>query len=404
MFYGWVVVGAAFMVTLVGFGSAYTFGSFVDALQAEFGASRGAVSLVFSLAGFLYFGFGLVSGPLADRHGSRLLAVIGMSLVSLGLVLAAFAQSLEQVCIAYGLGVGLGVGCAYVPAVAAVQRWFSLRRGLASGLAVSGIGLGTLFMPLLATALIAAHGWRTAYLILGVLVAVLGIGAALLLEDDPRRRGLGPDGGPAPAEGQAVPRPGVSVAMAVRSPRFIGLYAACFVCSIGVFIPFVHVVPYAMDHQVAPARAVLLLGAIGIGSTAGRFVLGGVADRVGRDRFLIAAYLGMGASLAIWAVAESLVGLAAFTLLFGLFYGGWVAILPALAADHFGPRHLSSIIGTLYTSVAVGTLVGPTAAGYIFDASGSYFLPILVAIAANVVAALIAIATLRTASPLAATR
>ena len=76
-FYGWCVVAAAFVVTLIGFGSAYTFSSFVESLQREFGASRGSVSLVFSFAGFLYFGLGIVSGPLADRWGARRLGAWG---------------------------------------------------------------------------------------------------------------------------------------------------------------------------------------------------------------------------------------------------------------------------------------------------------------------------------------
>src|SRR6266700_6965620 len=123
LFYGWFVVAAAFAVTFVGFGSAYTFSAFVEPLQRDFAASRGSVSLVFSLAGFLYFGLGIVSGPLADRFGSRAFAVTGMILTGLGLVAASIARSLAEVYAAYGLGVGLGVGCSYVPAVGAVQRW-----------------------------------------------------------------------------------------------------------------------------------------------------------------------------------------------------------------------------------------------------------------------------------------
>src|SRR3982750_1066571 len=107
IFYGWFVVAAAFAITFVGFGSAYTFSAFVESLQKEFGASRGSVSLVFSLAGFLYFGLGIVSGPLADRWGSRRLAVIGMILVGVGLAVAGAARSLAEVYTAYGLGVGL---------------------------------------------------------------------------------------------------------------------------------------------------------------------------------------------------------------------------------------------------------------------------------------------------------
>src|SRR5216684_6375802 len=88
IFYGWFVVAAAFGVTFVGFGCAYTFSAFLESLQRDFGASRGSVSSVFSLAGFLYFGLGVVSGPLADRFGSRRLAVTGMILTGLGLAIA----------------------------------------------------------------------------------------------------------------------------------------------------------------------------------------------------------------------------------------------------------------------------------------------------------------------------
>src|SRR5215475_3860794 len=111
-FYGWFVVMAAFAVTLVGFGSAYTFSSFVESVQHEFGASRGAVSLVFSLAGALYFGLGVLSGPLADRWGAKKLAMLGMALVGIGLALAGQARTILQVYLAYGLGIGLGVGFA----------------------------------------------------------------------------------------------------------------------------------------------------------------------------------------------------------------------------------------------------------------------------------------------------
>src|SRR4051812_20419813 len=245
IFYGWFVVSAAFAVTFVGFGCTYTFSAFIEPLQREFGASRGSVSLVFSLAGFLYFGLGIVSGRLADRFGSRCLAVAGMILTGLGLMAASAARSLVEVYTAYGLGVGIGVGCAYVPAIGAVQRWFVRRRGFASGLAVSGIGVGTLLMPPLAALLIESLGWRGAYFALGALAAVLGGGMALLLENDPRARGLNPDGDPLQPGSSSGRADGASVREAIGSPQFISLYAACLICSFGLFVPFVQLVPYA---------------------------------------------------------------------------------------------------------------------------------------------------------------
>lgn len=397
IFYGWFVVAAAFAVTLLGFGSAYTFSAFVESLQRDFGASRGSVSLVFSLAGFLYFGLGIVSGPLADRFGSRRLAVAGMILVGLGLAAASAARSLLEVYAAYGLGVGLGVGCAYVPAIGAVQRWFVRRRGFASGLAVSGIGVGTLVMPPLASFLIEALGWRGAYLALGALAAAVGGAMALLIENDPRDRGLGPDGDPPPSGAQPARAEGATVSEAIHSRHFVSLYAACLICSFGVFVPFVHLVPYARDHGAAPSSAVLLLGVIGVGSTAGRFFLGGLADRMGRQLSLLLMFAGMAFALAVWVISTNLWQLAAFAFVYGVFYGGWVAVLPAVVMDYFGGRNVSGIIGILYTSVAFGTLIGPSAAGYAFDLSQSYTLPILASAGANIVAAVIVAATSRAA-------
>jgi OFA family oxalate/formate antiporter-like MFS transporter len=399
IFYGWLVVAGAFFITLMGFGAAYSFSAFVESLQRDFAASRGSVSLVFSLAGFLYFGLGVISGPLADRWGARRLAVLGMILTGLGLALASMARNLNEVYAAYGLGVGLGVGCSYVPTLGAVQRWFVKRRGFASGLAVSGIGVGTLVMPYLASFFIDAFGWRNAYLILGCLAAIIGGGMALLIENDPRDRGLSPDGDPLQPKLQQEQPQSFSVRDAITSRRFVSLYAAALIASFGTFVPFVHLVPYALDHGIPQSSAVLLLGAIGVGSTAGRFFLGSLADRMGRRHALIMIYVGMALALTVWACSANVWALAAFAFAFGVFYGGWVAIMPSVVMDFFGGRNVSGIIGALYTSVAIGTLIGPTAAGYVFDISHSYTLPILASICGNLIAAAITISMSNVAAP-----
>jgi MFS family permease len=137
---------------------------------------------------------------------------------------------------------------------------------------------------------------------------------------------------------------------------------------------------------------VLLLGVIGIGSTAGRFFLGGLADKIGRQLATLMMFVGMALSLAVWVFATGLWALAVFAFIYGVFYGGWVALLPALVMDYFGGRNVGSLIGILYTSVAFGTLIGPSAAGFAFDLSHSYTLPIVASACANIIAAAIMIA------------
>ena len=137
----------------------------------------------------------------------------------------------------------------------------------------------------------------------------------------------------------------------------------------------------------------LLLGIIGVGSTAGRFFLGGLADRMGRQSALLLLFVGMAIALAMWTISTTFWPLAGFAFVYGMIYGAWVAVLPAVVMDYFGGRNVSGIIGILYTSVAFGTLIGPSAAGFAFDLTHDYTLPILAGAAANIVAAIIVVMT-----------
>jgi predicted MFS family arabinose efflux permease len=227
------------------------------------------------------------------------------------------------------------------------------------------------------------------YLILGVLAVIAGASMALFIENDPRDRGLGPDGDPPQDPSPSLRAPSASIKEALRSQQFIGLYAACLFCAFGAFVPFVHLVPYAIDHGMAPAFAALLLSAIGIGSALGRFFLGWLADRFGRELSLVAMFAGMALALFAWALSTGFWPLAGFALVFGTAYGGWVALLPAVVMDYFGGRNVTSLIGILYTSAAFGTLIGPAAAGFAFDFAHSYLTPILTSAICNVIAAMV---------------
>jgi MFS family permease len=372
VFAGWWVVAGAFVCMLTGYAVAYSFAAFFGVLEAEFGAQRGETSLVFSISAFLYFSLGLPAGLIADRIGPRPVVAGGLLVISLGLVLASQATALWHVYLGYSLGVGLGVGLSYVPSVAAVQRWFVRRRGAASGLAVAGIGVGTLIGAPLAHELIAAIGWRRTYLALAVIAAVGAVVAGLLIRPPPQHYGLGPDGDPPAPGGANVIAPGLTLGEAVRSRPFWLIYTAATLMSFGLFAPFVHLVPYARDIGLGEGFGVMLIVLLGVGSTLGRFLFASVTNWLGRRMSFAAMCVGTGAMLVMWAVSTSGPALIVFALLFGAFYGGFVAIAPSLAADYFGGRALGSVIGALYGGVAFGALLGAPVAGYAYDFFGSY--------------------------------
>jgi MFS family permease len=388
---GWMVVAGAFGVMFATFGVAYSFSVFFTSLQQTFGASRGEISLIFSIAVPLYYLVGAISGPIADRFGSRLTCLFGVAIGGAGLIFAAQADALWQVYLGFGIGMGLGIGFSFVPSLAAVQRWFVRRRGLASGIAVSGIGLGTLVVPPIATELIYLLGWRHAWIALGVFIILFGGMAALLTDNAPEQRGATADGGiisPHATGGTSIVE-GFSLREAMTSRAFLLLYFALVVIWIGASMPFVHLVPYAEDHGLTHGAAVVIFGLVGVGSLAGRFALGGLADRLGRRRLLTAMFVGLALAQLWWLVATAGWQLALFALIFGACYGGFVALYPSITVDYFGPRNASGIIGLLYTGGAAGSFVGPKLAGDLFDRFGSYTASIGIGAASALIAVIL---------------
>lgn len=372
MFAGWWVVAGAFLCMLTSYAVAYSFAAFFGALETEFGARRGETALVFSISAFLYFLLGLPAGLIADRTGPRPVVIGGLVLISVGLVVAAHATALWQVYLGYGLGVGLGVGLSYVPSVAAVQRWFVRRRGTASGIAVAGIGVGTLIGAPLAHQMIGVMGWRHTYLALAILTLFGAIASGILIRSSPERYGLAPDGDPPAPAGQPAVSPGLTLGEAVRTHPFWAIYIGALLMSFGLFVPFVHLAPFASDVGLGEGFGVLLIVLLGVGSTVGRFLFASITNWLGRRLSFALMYIGAGTMLVMWSQFSSAPALVAFALLFGAFYGGFVAIAPSLAADYFGGRALGSVIGALYSGVAFGALLGSPVAGYAYDFFGSY--------------------------------
>jgi predicted MFS family arabinose efflux permease len=174
---------------------------------------------------------------------------------------------------------------------------------------------------------------------------------------------------------------------AVRTRNFWVLYVTLGLSGFGVFVPLVHIGPYAMDAGHPESVAVLLVSLIGLGSLVGRFGIGFVTGRFGRTRSLALMYLGMAAMLLLWWGSTGVAALSVMAVGFGIAYGGFVATFPTVVMDLFGARALSGIIGCIYTAAGVGTLFGPPIAGAAFDATGSYAAPIVGAAALNLVAA-----------------
>ncbi len=347
------MVAAAVMSTFATFSVAYSFGAFFESMAEEFDVGSSATSLFFSLTVSLSFVFGLFTGRWADTVGPKKVLLAGAASLVVGLLLTAAAPSIWTGYLTYGLGVGFAMACGYVPMVATVGGWFLKRRAMAIGVAVAGIGLGTLVGSPLAAWLIEQFSWRTTYVIFAA-----GGGALMLIAAS--LASVGPA-----AVNAAKPR---SLVDLYKDSRFALLHISIVFGTFALFVPFVFLGTYATDRSVSEVKAAALVGLIGGVSVVGRLGLGGLGDKFDTLTVYEFSFGLMAASHVIWLTAgDSYPMLVTYAVVLGLGYGGFIALSPAVVADLFGMEGLGGLIGTLYTGAAVGSLAGPPFAGFLID-------------------------------------
>jgi len=312
-------------------------------------------ALMFSLTTCFYFLGGVVTGRLADRFGPRRVVMVGAVSMGIGLFLTSLVQAIWVGFITYGVGVGTATACGYVPMVATVGGWFNKRRTVALGLAVAGIGAGTLICAPLAASLIDRYGWRTTY----VIFAIGGMAALLIASIGAVKPPIVGDGG------------AVDLRALTRDRRFLTLYSASLITTMALFTPFVFVKTYATDRGIPSGRAAALIGLIGASSIVGRLGLGALGAKVGPVRLMQASFGVMAGSYAIWLVADGRYSvLVTFAIVLGVGYGGFIALSPAAVAVMFGTNGMATILGATYTGAGIGGLIGPPLAGAIIDGAG----------------------------------
>ena len=316
--------------------------------------------------------------------------LIGISMVSAGYIALSFVHSLFTFYLVYVvlLAVGFNTGF-FVAAQAAVGNWFIRRRSLALGLMTTAFGFGGgLMVPLIAW-LIGSYGWRSASMSLGIGMAVIGIPLALIVRHRPEQYGYVPDGGSGSAAGTSEaalttqsPKEAESgstttgeidftIWEALRTRAFWILSVAFGLRTLAISATVVHQIPLLTDRGISDVAAAGILALMGLMSVPGRLIFGFLGDYVSKRHLVSIAYLLQAAGLVILITATRLEQLYLFTLVFGL---GWGAptVLVALRADYFGRRYFATIAGVQQSIVAVGTIIGPVYAGWVFDTTNSY--------------------------------
>lgn len=382
IFYGWWVVLAAFLMSAIVLGSFYSYGVFFVPIMTEFDWTRGLMSGVPLVGGLTYAVTVPATGWLADRCGFRKVTTIMAGILTLGFILSSQVKTLWQLYLFAGFMGGLGAPTAIALPLSMVTRWFVRRRGLALGIASAGIGAGTALIPPLVAYLINNHEWRVTYMVLGLLIGLICIPAALITMRQPEPKYVlafeGRDSStsspPAPSKGDED----YSLAEALFTGSFWSLFAVFALCIFSIGLALTHLVPYAQDRGLSAVRAASLLSTLGIFSIIGRLASGALSDRVGARVILFAGFALQGVAM-LWLIRADVAWmLYMFAGLFGVLYGGTFVVIPKLTSHIFGLKSMGAIFGALSVADGLGYGTGPLLAGYLFDATGSYDIPFLI--------------------------
>ena len=382
---------AVIAVTLaLSYGIWYSYSVILVALLNEFGWSRSMLAGVFSVFTLVHGAANPLIGALCARlHPLRLMAAGG---VALGLVLwvDSFIATPWQLYLGFGVFTAVAVAaCGWITALVQVQRNFPRRLGLAMGIAGSGVGGAMLVVVPLCQLLIDAYGWRTAFRVLGLICAAWILPSSLYLL---RRGRASPEPAGAPPAASAMPHVktrSMTLAEATRTAPFWLIVAVYFFGNLCSQTLLVHQVVYLVDHGLAAIVAASVVSVVGLSSIIGKIGGGWLSDRIDRELVVVAGIAIMVTSvgaLAALGAAPSRWGAYGFAVLLGLGYSVIAALIPAMVGDRFSGPHFGSIIAVGMIGSSMGSALGPWLAGYLFDLTGSYALPFLIAAACGVVA------------------
>lgn len=404
LFYGWVIVVVAFLVSALAYGVRYSFSVIFTSLLEQFHWPRDSTAAMLSFHLLAYGITAPIAGALVDRLGARKTMALGALLLALGAATSGLGNELWHYYLSFGLLMGVGL-CLMggVPFTRVLSNWFVTKRGLALSLMFFGSGGAFLLYPLVAF-LIDKVGWRGAFLVEAAMVASLLLPAvAFLVRSRPQEMGLLPDGNRQTlADVKANQEYAEAVVdkawaaidwtlpKAMKSFRFWMLCLTAFgAWGITEHILVAHHVVFAEDVGYSRLYASSVLALFGILMSAGALLAGFLSDRAGREvTFSIATVIGVSGIIMLMLIRDTSHPwmLHLYSILFGLGFGMTSPCIAASATDMFQGRRVGAVIGFVWFAFAIGGTTGPWLGGFIFEGCGSYLPAFIVSAATFVIA------------------
>jgi MFS family permease len=391
-YYGWLIVGIAFVTMAIGVTARTAFSLLMPPLIDEFGWDRGLAAGAFSFGFLVSAVLSPIVGRVMDARGPRVVIMTGVILLSAGLFLA---PSIEQPWHLYAtLGVLVGGGANMMTYTAHSQflpNWFVRRRGLAISIAFAGAGAGAIVLLPWLQSIILGEGWRTACRAIGLLVLLAAAPLNLLVWKKPEDIGLKPDGArrpdsiPGQLHASHIVDPAWAtiewtLARAARTARFWWIVLGYFCALVAWYAVQVHQTKYLTEIGFTPLVAAWALGAVSVVGIPGQIILGALSDRIGREWVWTAGCTGFAicyAALIALEQAPSIALLYVMVFAQGFFGYALTSVMGPIVAEIFEGPHYGSIFGTITVALIGGGAAGPWIAGAIHDSLGSYRLAFL---------------------------
>src|ERR1700750_2211344 len=401
-FYGWLIVAVTFVTMAIGVNAATAFSLFYPPIIGEFGWERGITAGAFSF-GFVVSAIASpLIGRLMDRGGPRAVMELGIALMGGGLLLAPLTTQPWHLYVTIGVLVGAGSVClGYSGFSLFLPNWFIRRRGLATGIAFAGVGVGSVTLLPWVQHMIEQGGWRSACTAMGLLILIVLVPINLLLRKRPEDIGLRPDGDAAPSASSAKPVSNIldhawattewTLARALRTARFWWIALGYFCGLYSWYAVQVHQTKFLLDIGFSPSLAVWALGLVSLLGIPGQIVLGHLSDRIGREAIWAISCLGFVicyAALIALKSEPSLVLLYLMVVAQGALGYGLTSVMGAVVLEIFQGPHYGSIFGTLMVRALAGGAAGPWVTGFLYDLTASYTLAFAIGILVSVVSAI----------------
>ena len=401
-FYGWLIVAVVFVSMGIGVTARTAFSLLFPPILDEFRWERAVTAGAFSFGFLVSAVMSPLLGRMMDRVGPRTVMELGVVLLAAGLLLAPLTTEPWHLYATLGVLVGAGSVClGYSGQSLFLPNWFVRRRGLATGIAFAGVGVGSIVLLPAVQIVIETAGWRTACWTMGLLVLVVLAPVNLLLRKRPEDMGLQPDGD-AVQSAMAAAKPSNVVdpawatvdwtlGRAMRTARFWWIALAYFCALYAWYAVQVHQTKYLIEIGFSPTVAAWALGFVSLVGIPGQIALGHVSDRIGREWVWTVGSLGFGACYLALLLLQAF-PLAPLLYIMVVVQGalgyGLTSVFAAIVAEIFQGKHYGTIFGTLMLGAIGGGAVGPWATGALFDAYGSYSIAFWIGVAVSVVSAL----------------